>query len=210
MSRRYSKKLHCKSITKKQLCKEVMNMKKRMNRSKPEFKRSVHIINTANPLNTGIVTSLVGIAQGTDILNRIGEKIRVRKVNLSWRAERNAAGNATQVLRVMVVKDFGRQGGVLPSYNTIMYQNQPETTQDLTNWNRFQIIYDKNVVLSSTNNPLSHVYSHVIFPRFQCLYSGTTTTSQIKHDLYLVLVSSQTAANGPAVTGSVMTHYYDS
>lgn len=199
-----------KSKSTKELTREVLKMKKQMNRTKAEFKRSVHIINTANPLNTGIVTSLVGIAQGTDILNRIGEKIRVRRVNLCWRAELGVGGLNQQILRVMVVKDFGRTGGVIPTYNTIMYQNQPETVKDLTRWNRFQIIYDKSVILSTTNNPNSNVYKAVLYPKLECLYSGTTATSQESRDLYLVLCSSQTGANGPSVTGSVMVHYYDS
>lgn len=193
----------------KSMKQEIQAIKKQMNRQKPEFKRFHFTLNTQSPLNTGSAVSIVGITGGTDIFNRIGDKIRIRKVDLSWRAERNAAGLATQVVRVMVVKDFGRVQGAVPGYGDIMFTNQPETTLDLSNYNRFRIIYDKSVVLSSTGNPNSQVFTKTLFPKFEQIYEGPLSTSQSQRDLLFVCCSNQTVANPPSITGDVMVHYYD-
>ena len=165
--------------------------------------------NPADPTGTIWSTSLINILEGTSPSQRIGRKITVRGIglkiliNLPQSATASAAWDG---YRIILYHDKQANGATAtaaqildstPSVNILSYRN-------LSNVNRFRILYDKNFEVNATNaggsvyvagqlQLLPKVWVNVNVP---IEYSGSTgNISEIRsHNFGILVISSNSVA----------------
>ncbi len=165
---------------------------------------------TVDPNTTGAVVNLTAIAQGDDIANRQGNKIRAKYISVKGNVKINASATSTH-LRMMIVRD--NNGSTTQPAITDLYADANTFRANLNKLgdpqsnSRFSILWDKFVMLDAVNLeqvPVSWTSSldHHIF------YSGTASTDEGKGNLYLFISSSE-ATNDPSVTANAMVKFID-
>jgi len=95
------------------------------------------------PVATGTVTLINGVAQGTDVNNRIGRKFLMKSLLWRFRVGLNtAASSPGNVIRLLIVYD-AQTNGALPAVTDILTAADVLAPMNLNNRDRFKIICDK-------------------------------------------------------------------
>ncbi len=195
--------------TLKQLNKDLHNVQKLARLINVEF-RTLTTSFTADPNSTGAVVNLTAIAQGDNIGNRQGNKIRMKHISVRGSVAINASATATR-LRMMIVRDNNGSTTIpaitaLFSSSGVFNQNRNKLGDPQTN-SRFSIIFDKFLLLNQDGreqgavNYSSSLDHHVYF-------SATASTDEGKGALYL-FISSNEATNDPIVSVDCMLKWID-
>jgi len=129
---------------------------------------------TAN--QAGTVSYLSGMAQGTDLNNRVGDSIRIQSI---WLAGTCSVVTNNSSLRVLIVKD-NENGGAAPAGSDILQNaggaGAAVAAYNYINKDRFTIIFDELLVLNTVSPPtdvLKFESSH----NFHIKYRGTGATA---------------------------------
>jgi hypothetical protein len=163
-----------------------------------------YIDNNANAVTssaTGAINTLVGVAQGTDVTNRVGDSIRTQSLDFSLTVTRNGTDGC---FRFVIFRDTENQGAtpavsdVLQSIGTNINMTVPinwfnKNTNDEKN--RFVILADEVICISS-NVPNVHLDLH--FPSTEMRhirFRGTTSgaASFAEGTLFVLWITDQTA-----------------
>ena len=142
----------------------------------------------------GLVTYVSGIAQGSDDINRIGNQITVKSVDMNIKCVSGYSSNpATYV--VYLIRD-NDSNGVLPTVsgtvNSILTGSQPINQLLRTAEGRFKILRKKQLSgLMLASGSEQFVFTWSIKLNTILTYRGTTgaQANAGKHALYLVIVS---------------------
>jgi len=95
------------------------------------------------PSATGSVTLINGVAQGTDVNNRIGRKFLMKSLLWRFRIGVNPAANSLgNIVRLLIVYD-AQTNGALPAVTDILSAADVLAPMNLNNRDRFKIICDK-------------------------------------------------------------------
>ncbi len=175
----------------------------------PEYK-TLNTNLAGDPNTTGIVVSLCGIAQGDDISNRTGSKIRAKYLRARGKVVINASATASS-LRIMIVRDnlgTTTAPGIDDLFASVTdFHNNKNKDGDPQSNARFSILWDKFILLDAVfksqvafdyNMSLDH---HISF-------TGTSATDEGKGCIYALMASSE-ATNDPVVTADVMIKWLD-
>lgn len=156
---------------------------------------------------SGTVSSLSLIAQGLDYQNRIGDSIKLQRIEfrLRWQV---GTGVATYV-RTLLVRDLDNYG-TKPTLGDVLQTVSILSPKDYLNADRFSILYDELGTLnqSDTNSVSTFEMAH----EGHIKYLGTTAAdaSNGKGSLYLMFLSNEAAgANAPTVTLHTRIYYTD-
>ncbi len=165
---------------------------------------------TVDPSSSGAVVNLTAIAQGDDIDNRQGNKIRAKYISIRGLTQRHASAT-NSFLRMMVIRDNNgstTQPAIADLFSTVAVfaQNENKLGDPQSN-SRFSILWDKYVIFDSTSRLLAPVnwtssLDHHIF------YTGTAATNEGKGNIYLFIASNE-ATNDPVVNVNAMVKYLD-
>jgi hypothetical protein len=153
---------------------------------------------THSPDQSGSVTCVSQLAQGTTMNTRIGNSIRVQRLTVRGRVAVNASATFT-VVRVAVIRDMEGQG-TAPTcgdiYETVGSSAAPRQPYDWLNRKRFALLYDSFLVLSTQD--LCQEYVFDIDLTKHVLYRGTTAAaaSDGEGSIYVVSLSDE-ATNVP-------------
>lgn len=156
-------------------------------------------------IDTGAITSLVDIPQGTNSTQRVGQQVSLRSLRLRIDAQANGTPVATW-FRVIVFRGHDENGvAFVPTDilqlvsvgSDILFQSK----------NRFRIFYDRVFVQAPVSNPGITRRIMVHFKGQKVNYSGNTTT-KIDGGLYLLMLSTE-HVNGPAVTTTARVTFVD-
>ncbi len=172
--------------------------------------RTITTAFTADPNSSGAVVNLTAIAQGDDIANRQGNKIRAKYIKCKGTIVINASAT-TSVLRMMIVRD-NNGSTTIPAITslftdvTTFFNNNNKLGDPQTN-SRFTIMFDRFVQLDAVNKSQavvnwSRTLDHHIF------YTGTAATNEGKGNMYLFIASNE-ATNDPVVTVDAMVKFID-
>ncbi len=172
--------------------------------------RTVRTAFTADPNSTGAVVNLTAIAQGDDVDERQGNKIRAKHLKISGSVGLNASATRSQ-LRMMIVRDNNGSTtvpGIAALFSTVavFVANRPKLSDPQRN-SRFTVMWDKYILLDAINQEqagfsFSMPLDHHIF------YSGTASTDEGKGQLYLFIASNE-ATNDPAVGADAIVKFID-
>lgn len=160
-------------------------------------------VTSANCLTTGSLVLLNGIAQGDTASTRDGSQCKMVSSFQRVTLRKNAAGDATQQVRVILLLDKQSDAG-FPNVSDIVSLLSSSSGQDasmslmnLDNNYRFKIMKDKIYDLDAYH-PQVH-FDHYTKLQQKVRFSGTGSSStDISYGgLYALFISSQATSNGP-------------
>lgn len=172
--------------------------------------RSITTDFTTDPSTAGAVVNLTAIAQGDDIANRQGNKIRAKHISVSGQVSLNGSATITQ-LRMMIVRDNNgstTQPAITDLFTDVgTFRQNHNKLGDAQSNSRFSILFDKHILLDDQDRrqvaiKWSSSLDHHIF------YSGTAATDEGKGNLYLFVASSE-ATNDPVLSVDAMVKFID-
>ncbi len=165
---------------------------------------------TIDPNSTGSVVNLTAIAQGDDIANRQGNKIRVKHISVSGKVAVNSAATASQV-RIMIVRDNNgstTQPAITDLFTDVAtFRFNKNKLGDPQSNSRFSILMDRffevdSIRASDLSLRWSSSLDHHIF------YTGVGATDEGKGNIYLFIASNE-ATNDPDVRMDAMIKFID-
>jgi hypothetical protein len=108
---------------------------------------------TATAVNTtGFLTCVSELAQGTDYTNRVGDSIKIQRIQCRLRLYQNTGATET-TFRAVCFRDLDGYG-TLPTtaqvFQTVGTVSAPLSPYNWLNKDRFSILYDELIALNST------------------------------------------------------------
>jgi len=177
----------------------------------PEQKNANFDVNTAPP-TTGNLTLLSGIAQGTDVGQRVGNNIYVERMTGLGRVVIAAAVTTFSTARVIVLRD-NENLGVVPALADILESTGSSVVtrspKNFINRKRFTFLYDELFVLSpGTSSALPISFDMAINRAVSYRGTGNTVAAAAEGTLYLLLLSDETV-NAPNISLYVQHQFTD-
>ncbi len=165
---------------------------------------------TTDPSSTGSVTNLTAIAQGDDIDERDGNKIRVKYIKFSGSVTLNASASDSRV-RIVVIRDNNgstTQPAITDLYTTASgYANNQMKVSTPQNNSRFTVLYDRLLIMDAGHG-LTQQFKWSSSLDHHVFYTGTAATDEGKGNLYLFLASNE-ATNDPVMAATCNVMFID-
>jgi hypothetical protein len=142
----------------------------------------------------GSLNSISSIVQGLDFTNRIGDSIKLQRIEVRGRIYRNSSAT-TSLVRVLCVRDLDGYG-TAPNPGDIMESvgavDAPLSPYDYLNRKRFSVLYDDFMSVDNTGDS-SKVFAFDVPHEGHILYLGTTAAaaSNGKGSLYMLFFSDE-------------------
>lgn len=212
------------------LAKKVLRLERTMRMRKPEEKfidiglSAINVVDT-----TGSVQSLVAIAAGTDFNNRIGDSVRVHRIQGHGRLSTAAASlgalpTADEYCRMHVVLDTQQVADTAPSASAIFASIAGPSVllNESSTHHRFKVLKSSQLFvaarLASSSTPVATLLSQAptqnavwnfnIKCNYVVSYNSTATTDVEKNGIYFVVLSS-VSADTLDMDGTVRVYYTD-
>jgi len=160
---------------------------------------------------SGDVTLLNPVAQGTDNIQRIGNKVNGKYLYIRGYIDNNQLQFGT-VVRFIVFMDTENQGSTPTAADVLSITGDNQAVMAMINLDhtpRYKVLYDKTLTTSSAGN------YHALFKAFIRLkgitqsYTGTTATDVYKNALYSLAIANVNT-NDPTITFVSRYAYTDS
>lgn len=158
--------------------------------------------------NSGVVTLISGIAEGTDYDDRVGKKIVIKSVQIKgFMANKDSTLGATTVIRLMIVRD-NSFSGTAPAISDLLLNSNAYSLRnprpDLLR--KYTVLYD-TFRANDRDNP------HNLFGKYrrlnqQAIFDGASVSSVSKGSLYVVMLSNR-ATDIPTVSWQSMVKFID-
>lgn len=168
---------------------------------------------STTPSTTGVLTLLSGLAQGTDIGNRVGDVIKVTRVSWNGRVAISSASSTFSTVRLIMFRDSENAGSV-PVLADILEATGGTTAArspiNFINRKRFNVLWDQMIVLDSTSQYSEVVRGDMIVNK-TVRYRGTgnTVAAAAEGTIYWLFVSDE-ATNVPSVVIYTQLQFVDS
>ncbi len=160
--------------------------------------------------STGTVTQMTTIAQGLTNTDRVGNSIKLQRVQLKLNITKHASATST-LYRVILARDNDLTT-VFPTFAKILstttsgYAHLSPYTWNAVQGQRFGILYDFSGVLDT--NTLTTLESIDIPHSGHIKYVGAATTDAAEGNLFLFVISNE-ATNTPTITWVSRTTFTD-
>lgn len=156
---------------------------------------------------------LNGISLGSDINNRVGRKILIKKVQLSGYIEVAGLANDGNLCRLKLIYDK-QTNKAIPLATDILNADDAISFNNLANRERFLTLWEKSYILgvSTTDNSTIAVKESIPVNLETIFNSGNAgTVADIQTgSLYLIYATIGTAANLPGINVNTRVRYLDS
>lgn len=158
---------------------------------------------------TGIVQSISSIAQGLDYTNRIGDSIKLQRIQCKVQWVTGTTGTKT-FIRTLLVRDLDGYG-TTPTIANVLQTVSVLSQKNYLNTDRFSVLYDEFECLNSVSQ--TNAICDIDMPHEGHIkYLGTTAVaaSNGKGSLYMLFLSNETAGtNSPIATFNSRIYYTD-
>ncbi len=165
-----------------------------------EYKTLNTILGDTTPTTTAAIGHLTNLAQGDDVGNRDGLKVKAFSIQLKGQVKMHETATATST-RILLFIDHANQGAppsraLLFSTEGEFFRGQTKITEPQMN-QRFTILYDKIILQSDSGNKLTRInfykklHHHVTF-------TGSSATEEGIGTIWVMTASSE-ATNTPAL-----------
>lgn len=166
---------------------------------------------------TGMVQVLNNIVQGDDILNRIGRQVTMQSVLLNLHLyPTSTVASSMNLARVMLVWDKSPNSTGLPGINLILDLTDSRSNLNLSNRDRFEIVWEKRWAMSETtagskNGANGFINEMIMLKNKKTTYSGVGggITQIATNSLLLVTVGDVLLGQGTNVTGYSRVRFWD-
>ena len=159
------------------------------------------------PDQSGSLQCITQIAQGTTMNTRVGNSLRVQRLEIKGRAAVSASVTSYSLCRIIVFRDMEGQGTaptVADLLETVGGSAAPRQPYDWLNRKRFSVLYDMLVPLTAiSGGQMVQVFTYSVDLAKHVLYRGTTAAaaSDGEGSIYIACVSDE-ATNTPSVNAS--------
>jgi len=153
--------------------------------------------NSSSLMDTsGFVIELSNLAQGLDYTNRVGDSIKMQRIDIRYRISQASAATRT-FCRVIVFRDLDGYG-VKPAVTDVLESASELSMPKYLNKDRFSILHDEFSCLSIAG-AAAEVADFSIPHEGHIKYLGTTAASASngKGSLYMLIISNESGANVP-------------
>lgn len=190
--------------TAKLALKEVRKMKRRQ-----EVKRDDKaLISFGTVLNTGQITSLCDIAQGSGRSDRDGNRISPISLTIRYNWLGQAASTA-EVYRIIVFRDKQQILATTPAVLDVLQSAGAISLYNEDFLGRFKILYDQMWTgANDANIRLSFVGLVKIRLTLPMVFAASASTDIVKNGLYIIAITN-VASNAPTYVYSTRLSYYD-
>lgn len=163
-------------------------------------------IDMPNVAATGVSSTMnavhmTGITQGTSVNNRIGNEIRIEKVDIliTW-----IAGDATNFGRILVVKDMQPNKAAFAQTDLFVNGSDAQSWFNEDNKHRFKIFLDWTCDIG-TAGPGSQTCKMSVPLKGVTYYTGASNSiANVTSDaFFIVYISDSGAVPNPTITGNV-------
>ena len=185
--------------------------RKQLGKRPPEPK-NFDIDNAVTATQSGTLTLLSGIAQGTDIGQRIGNSVFVTDIRISGRVAINSAVTTFSTARMVLIRDNENSGAapvlsdILEATGSTVVTRSPK---NYLNRKRFTFLYDELFVLAPGSASALPIGVDMRINR-EVTYRGTgnTVAAAAEGTLYLLVVSDE-VGNAPNLTVYIQYQFTD-
>lgn len=149
-----------------------------------------------------------GLNQGTGSESRNGEQIKLQSVQLQGSVVHNAAGDDSQIVRLMLVR-YNAMNGVGPVATDLLSEDNVDGFREMDTSGRYHVLWDQKFVVSADSPML--LFDEYIKTSAHIKYIGSTdaTADQGAGALFFCNVSTQTTANYPVINWASRIRYVD-
>lgn len=192
------------------------------------LKKVKHLENTLEPEHKQFISSTVGavgtsgttwslmtsIAQGTDVFQRVGNEIRIRRIRFRAFITSNTSGSTTPtVVRIIIVKANQQIQDITPTFGFVvppvalpfLDYNCNQNTQ---NSNQFcTVLHDSRHVLD-VQGPAGKMLDVDKKVNFKVHFNGVTSSDIQKNGIYVYVASNQSSLQ-PIVDSISITEFID-
>ena len=163
---------------------------------------------TNNTSRAGGINYLSGIAQGTDLSNRVGDSIKVQRFSING----YISGAANAVVRILIVRDRENSGSDPVGSDILQNASVAATPFSYVNYinkDRFTILYDSTYTINTVAIP-GTLFEYTVSDLGHIKYRGTTSASAsaAEGSLYLATFT-DLAATQPTVVFTSRIEYTD-
>ncbi len=171
-------------------------------------------LTTTATSQSGVITYVSGVAQGTDFNNRVGDSIKVQHITLTGYFTRAGTDG---VARIILFRDTENQGASPVGSDLLNNTGSVNVVTSQINWfnhnpnaekNRFVILFDEMVAITSNDTNVTFQYSAPSEIHARYRGTGGTSASAAEGALFTCIVTDQ-AANFPTCTYSLQLTYTD-
>lgn len=141
----------------------------------------------------GTVTSLVDIAQGTDVNKRIGDQIQITGV-LFHAGIKGKLANDSSAVCLMLIQDLQQASDAIPTPASILHatgnNRAPYSPLSAIHKGRYKVLWRHNTVVSGIGDGADIVsIKRYLKLNVRVRYNGTTSSDYQKNALYLLAIS---------------------
>ena len=157
--------------------------------------------------STGSIVALSQIAQGSDYTNRVGDSIKLQRIEFRAKYIMNTASTGT-ILRVIIFRDLFQQG-VDPTVTNVIGGTGALNPKNFLLRDRFSLLYDELCYMSNVGED-GGVIQFSMPHEGHVKYIGTTaaTASNGFGSIYMLLLSDE-ATNVPTFTWHSSIYFTD-
>ncbi len=162
---------------------------------------------TSNVSSTGSITALSQIATGTNYTDRVGDSIKLQRLEFTMKYLMNTSSTGT-VLRIIVFRDLYQQGSD-PTITNVIGGASPLNPKNFLLRDRFSFLFDDLVFMSNVGDD-GGVIRFTMPHEGHVRYIGTTATAASNGfgSIYMLLISDE-ATNTPSVTWHSSIYFTD-
>jgi len=144
----------------------------------------------------GFILPLTQVAQGVDYINRLGDSIKLQRIDVRYRISQSSVATRT-FTRVIIFRDLDGYG-TLPTVSDVLESVDVLSMPKYLNKDRFSILHDEFSCLSN-NGGSAEVADFSIPHEGHVKYLGTTAAaaSNGKGSVYMLIISNEAGANVP-------------
>ncbi len=198
---------------KKTIAQDVKRIEKKVAKLVSEVELKVYDLVISAGINSGgTISNLINILQGTSVSTRIGDQIRVMKIEVKdyWYMSNSSTPDFTNFVRTLIIEDPSC-GSVLPAVGTVLSAfNAPVTVGFLK---RYKIHYDRTHCLSAQGPACAH-QDHVITFKsgklIQFNQNNGTVLDCVARSFYLLQISDSTVNPSPLSAAYIRIYFQDS
>lgn len=152
------------------------------------------------PGNTGLVSMITNIAQGSDATERNGISILGKSIYIRGEAVINPASTTGSKARIIVFIDKNNQGA-MPTVAEVLETVNINSALNMANGKRFWVLCDKQMDLNPAGNN-QHSYMKYKKLNIHLRYSGTgsAVTNLRDNNIFFLTISDQAAGNSPTIS----------
>lgn len=196
---------------KKTLQKMIKNTVNRMTETKY---RDFDVTTPVTIDDSGYTQAISLVPDGTTAIERIGQSIRVYRVEIKGYAfSQDAVNNPfAQRIRLLIVRD-NQEGAQTPQLFPDVIETGFVPTNQQFNWDtvpaRFEILREKYIVTDAGQGPRIVSFNMTIKKTMLMKWNGAGATASGKGRIYLMACSDNTSATAPSINYTVRLYFKD-